>query len=280
MKRSTALGLLLLCALLWSTGGLLIKSVDWTPMGIAGMRSAIATVVIGLFFRPLRINFSRAQIGGAIAYAATVVLFVLATRMTTAANAILLQYTGPIYVALFGPWFLGERSTRLDWIVIFIALFGMTLFFFDKLSADHLWGNIVALLSGVSFGWMTLFLRKQRSGSPIGSVVLGNAMAALFCIPFMSGPMPSLNGWGLLFLLGVFQLALPYVLYVKALSHVVAIEAILIPIIEPILNPFWVLLFVGEVPGPMSLFGGSLILFAVGLRAMAPMIRRRIQSSY
>ena len=115
--------LLLLTALCWSLGGVLIKSIDWPPMAIAAGRSAVAIPVMLLCIGRSRFNFSLAQIGGAIAYALTVALFVFATRMTTAANAIFLQYTAPIYVAIIGRWYLGERALRIDWLVIAVALF-------------------------------------------------------------------------------------------------------------------------------------------------------------
>ena len=120
--------LLLITALCWSLGGALIKSIDWPPMAIAGGRSAIAVPVILLCIGRPRLTFSRAQIGGALGYAATVILFVFATRMTTAANAIFLQYTAPIYVALIGRWYLNERASRIDWLVIAVALIGIVLF--------------------------------------------------------------------------------------------------------------------------------------------------------
>src|ERR1051325_1799292 len=126
--------LLLLAALCWSLGGVLIKSIDWPPMAIAGGRSAIAIPVMLLCIGRPRFTFSPAQIGGAIGYALTVALFVFATRMTTAANAIFLQYTAPIYVALLGRWYLGERALRIDWLVIAVALCGIALFFFDRLT--------------------------------------------------------------------------------------------------------------------------------------------------
>src|SRR5688572_22315456 len=121
------LALLLCAAFLWSLGGVLIKWVNWSPLAIAGSRSAIAALTIYAVARPSRIQLSALLLAGAAAYAATVVLFVSATKLTTAANAIFLQYTAPIYVALFSGWFLGECVTRLDWALIVIALGGIGL---------------------------------------------------------------------------------------------------------------------------------------------------------
>src|SRR6185436_14093687 len=166
--------LLLLAALCWSLGGVLIKSIDWPPMAIAGGRSAIAIPIMLLCVGRPKFTFSPAQIGGAIGYALTVVLFVFATRMTTAANAIFLQYTAPIYVAIIGRWYLNERPLPIDWWVIAVALGGIALFFLDRLTTSGFWGNILALASALAFALLVVFLRKERTGSPINSVILGN----------------------------------------------------------------------------------------------------------
>jgi drug/metabolite transporter (DMT)-like permease len=267
-KRKRALLLLLATAILWSTGGLLIKSVDWNPLAIAGMRSAIAGVVILLYIRRPHFSWSTAQIGGAITYAATVILFVAATKLTTAANAILLQYTGPIWVAIFGKSFLGEKTTRVDWVMIGAVIVGMALFFLDKLSSGGLLGNIVAIGSGVAFGWFILFMRKQKDDSTLETPLLGNAIAAVIGIPFMFGPTPDLTGWTALVTLGVLQLGLSYTLFAAAVKHASALDSILVPTIEPLLNPIWVFFLLGERPGPWAMVGGAIVLAAVTARSV------------
>jgi drug/metabolite transporter (DMT)-like permease len=256
--------LLLLAALCWSLGGVLIKSIDWPPMAIAAGRSAIAIPMILLCIGRPRFTFSAAQIGGALSYAGTVVLFVFATRMTTAANAIFLQYTAPIYVALIGRWYLGERASRIDWLVIAVALVGIGLFFMDRLTVSGWWGNIMALASGLAFALVALFLRKEKAGSPIASIVLGNVIFALAGLPFILRA-PSLGEESLwrLVLLGTIQLGLPYIFYATAIKQVTALEATLIPLLEPVLNPLWVMLALGEQPGPWAILGGLLVLGAV-----------------
>lgn len=255
--------LLLLAALLWSLGGVLIKSIDWHPMAIAGGRSAIAIPLMLLCIGRPQFTFSRTQIGGAIGYALTVALFVFATRMTTAANAIFLQYTAPIYVAILGRWYLGERALRIDWLVIAVALGGIGLFFMDRLTVSGFWGNIVALGSGLAFATVALFLRKEKAGSPVTSIILGNIIVAVAGAPFMFAmPLGAGDGWWLL-LLGTLQLGLPYVLYAAAIKHVTALEATLIPLLEPVLNPLWVMLALGERPGPWAVVGALLVLAAV-----------------
>jgi len=266
--------LLLLTALCWSLGGVLIKSIDWPPMAIAGGRSAIAIPVMRLCIGRPKFTFSPAQIGGAIGYALTVVLFVFATRMTTAANAIFLQYTAPIYVALIGRWYLNERATPIDWLVIVTALAGIALFFFDRLTTAGFWGNVVALGSGLAFASVALFLRKEKDGSPVAAIILGNALVAVAGVPFMMQHSLGAGGLWRLVVLGTVQLGLPYVLYATAIKSVTALEATLIPLLEPVLNPLWVMLALGERPGPWAILGGALVLGAVLARG-ALMVRTK-----
>ena len=264
-----ALLFLLLTAVLWSLGGVLIKWVNWNPVAIAGTRSLIGAALIWMVFRrELRFTWTFDLIGGAVAYAGTVVLFVIANKLTTAANAILLQYTAPIYVALFSPWFLGERADRRDWLTLLVMLCGMALFFMDELSLDGYLGNGIALVSGLCFAWLTLFLRRQKNGSALPSLLLGNLLAGVIGLPFMFQSMPDLSSGVGLLLMGVVQLGLPYILYALALRHIRAVEGILIPMIEPVLNPVWVFLMMGEQPSPLALVGGAIILGAVLFRAL------------
>lgn len=183
--------------------------------------------------------------------------------MTTAANAIFLQYTAPIYVALLGRWYLGERASPVDWLVIVIALAGIAVFFLDRLTTAGFWGNIVALCSGVAFASVALFLRKEKAGSPAAAIILGNAIVALAGVPFMFQYSLGTGSGRRLLILGALQLGLPYVLFATAIKSVTALEATLIPLLEPVLNPLWVMLALGERPGPWAIFGGLLVLGAV-----------------
>ncbi len=235
-------------------------------MAKAGGRSAFACVVLwGWLGRP-KFAWRFGQIGAALAYAGTVTFYVIANDRTTAANSIFLQYTGPIYVALLSPWVLGERIRRIDWFCIAIAIAGIGLFFRDQFSARGLSGILFALGSGLSFGTMVVLLRKERDASPASALLLGNLLTAMIGLPFAIGhPLPPAQ-LGALAVLGVVQLGIPYVLYSVAIRRVTALEAVLIPMIEPILNPIWVALARGELPGPWSLLGGALVLSAVVLR--------------
>jgi drug/metabolite transporter (DMT)-like permease len=269
-----AVGLAFLAGVMWSLGGLLIKQVEWNPLAIAGARSAIAALVLFAFIRKPRLTWSHTQIGGAIAYATTVMLFVTANKLTTAANVILLQYTAPVYAALLGAWLLHEPVARLDWLTIAVVLGGMALFFVDRLTPGGLAGNLLSIASGVSYASLIVLLRAQKDGSPMESALLGNILTALIGLPFMSQGRPGAASWVGLILLGVFQLGLPYVLYSTAIKHITAVEAALIPVVEPILNPVWVFLVMGEAPGQWAFVGGAIVLAAVSGRYVISALKK------
>lgn len=275
-KRSKAIIYLTLTAILWSLGGVLIKSVKWNPIAIAGARSAISSLVILAYIRKPKFTWSLDQILATIFYAGTVILFVTANKLTTAANAILLQYGAPIYVAILGSIILKEKTTLADWITIGLVIFGMFLFFLDELKPGNLFGNIIAILSGVAFALYIIFMRKQKDESPIESTFLGNILTAIIGLPFILSSSPETrSSWIGIVLLGTVQLGLSYILYSIAIKDVTALEAILIPVIEPILNPIWVFLAMGEAPSKFAFIGGTIILLSVTLRYTIPIIKKR-----
>ncbi len=266
--------LLIACGLCWSTGGVLIKLVDWHPLAIWSARSAIAGATLWLVRRPGLRGITRAEWGAAIALAATTGLFILSNKLTTAANAILIQYSAPIWIALLGTWFLGERATRLDWLTIVLVLGGITLFFFEQLTLDHVAGNLVALAAGVAFAFSAMSLRKVALGptDPLRPMLLGNLLGAVIGAPFMlmHAP-PGASDWLALLALGVGQQAVAYLCYASAIRHATALEAMLIPVIEPVLSPIWVAIAIGERPGPWALVGGLVVVGAVSMRgALSP----------
>jgi len=274
-ERRKAVAALLGAALLWSLGGVLIKWVDWHPMAIMGARSLIATGLTYALLRGKVRRIGRVELAAALAYAVTVAMYVSAVKLTTAANAILLQYTAPVWIALAGGWALGERTTRGDWVVLAVALLGMLLFFRQGLRAEGFVGNLLAALSGVTYAATMVLLRKQRDADPLSAILLGNVVAALIGLPFAIGqPLPSAQGWLGLALLGIVQQGLSYGLYSYAIRHVTALESALILTIEPILNPIWVALAIGEYPDAGALVGGALVVAAVTARAVASARRR------
>ena len=268
MSRRQSVLLLLVATLLWSSSGVSIKLIAWNPLAIASVRGAIAAAVLLFFARDLFSTWSPYELGGALAYAANQLLFVLATRFTTAANAVFLQYTAPIYVALFGWWFLKERVRPLDWMVTAAVLMGMSFFFRDQLTASGYLGNVLGALSGITFAWMILFLRKLKHTLTLEAVFLGNVITALAGMPFVFQSLPSGSSWIGLILMGVFQIGLSYVIYARIIRYLRAVEAVLIQSLEPILNPIWVCLVVGEIPGPWALVGGAMVFVSVSLRGV------------
>ena len=269
MKHRNAIGLLIIAGLLWSIAGVLIKSIPWPPLAIAGLRSGIAGVVILFYVKKPRFTWNKYQLLAAVAYAATVTLFVIANKLTTAGNAILLQYTAPVYVALLSFSFLRERSTMIDWLTIGVMLLGLVLFFLDELTFSGHLGNICGVTAGIFFGMFTILLRKQKDASPAESIILGNALTFLICLPvILNGFTADKQSVVLIFTLGVVQLGIPYILFAIAIKYVSALDAIIYPSIEPIINPLLVYLIIGETMGPYSLIGGLLVLGGVLVRAI------------
>ncbi|MCK9239938.1 DMT family transporter [Desulfocurvus sp.] len=269
-QDSRAAALLALTALLWSSGGLAVKAIDLHPLAITGARSALSALTLLLLLRgAARPALTPAGLGAALGYAGLLVTNVVATKLTTAANAILLAYTAPLYVALLAPALLGEPTRRGDWAFLAAALGGMVLFFFDRLSPSGLWGNVLAVGTGLCYAAFTLCMRAQKDASPVGSVVLGHALTAAVGLPFLALGLPGPAGALGLVYLGVVQQGLSLLLYVWCIRRLPALTAILVMTLEPVLNPLWVALGVGELPGPWALAGGAVVLGAVTLRAVA-----------
>ena len=269
LERKNAIVLLLAAGAMWSLGGLLIKSIPWHPLAISGMRGGIAAIVIYTFSKDKKIIITFDKILAACFYTLVVTLFVVSNKLTTAGNAILLQYTAPVYVALFGYMFLGEKSTLIDWLTIFIMLGGLALFFLDDLSFDGYLGNALAILSGMSFAALTISLRKQKDNNPSDSILLGNILTLIIGLPIIiSEASFNLHSTILILVLGIIQLGVPYIFYTTAIKHVTALDAIIFPVIEPILNPILVFFILGEALGPWAFLGGSLVLGSVVLRGL------------
>lgn len=273
-ERASASLLLAATALIWSSGGLAIKLVDLHPLALTGVRSALSALTLALLFRGhLRFVLTPARACAALSYAGLLISNVAATKMTTAANAILLCYTAPVYVALFAPRLLGEKTRASDWLFIGAALAGMVLFFLDRLSPQGLMGNLVAVGSGLCYASFTLSMRAQamstrKDASPVESVLLGHGLTALIGLPFLVHGLPDASGWLGLAYLGVLQQGVSLALYVWCIKRLGALEAILIMTLEPILNPVWVALGVGELPGFWATVGGLVVLAAVTLRGV------------
>ena len=269
-SRSSAVIAMLLSILFGSTAGLFIKLSSWDAMPLNGARSLVAAITVWIFLRRPNFTWSRAQIGGAVFYALMLITFIQANRWTTAANAAFLQYTSPLWVALFSIWRLRERPQRSDWLTMFAIAVGMLLFFGGKLSPEGLRGNLIAVVSGMCVALFLIALRQQKDGSPTETVLLGNLIAAAIGLPFiMFGDQPlNIREISIILFLGIFQLGLTFILVTLAIKKLSAMESILIESLAPVLNPVWVFLFINEIPTPSAIAGAAVIVSAVTIRAI------------
>jgi DME family drug/metabolite transporter len=298
-ERRIGAVLVIAAATLWSTGGVGVKVAVAEPMVIAGLRSVFALVFMTVV---LAIGLGKSGAGLAIvtallrrplvwaaaaSYALMVVCFVLAARRTTAANAIFIQYTGPVYVAMLGGPLLGERVTRRDLFAIAGCLVGMALTFGGEFGGGRAAGNVLAVVSSFGFAGLPLLLRLDQKRllstddpgaarvaghAPLVAMALGNAIAALVALPAMlahpvSGDTAS-RTWLVLAALGFFQIGLPYVLYATAVRRLRALESSLLATVEPVLAPVWVVLATGETPTPLAIAGGAMIVLSVAAQAV------------
>ena len=267
-ERRKAILFLALAAILWSTSGLFIKILDWQPLSILAARSFFAAIVFLIYLRRIPTRFSMWQLLAAGMFILTQFLFITSTKLTTAANAIFLQYTAPIYVVLLAFWFLREEPSRTDWLSMLIIFLGLTLFFGDKLSTDGFYGNLLAILSGVTSAVMMVSFRAQKNGNPAESNLIAFLVTAAFGIPFVLKETWTVESWYILAFLGVFQIGLAFIFFTQGIKHIPALEANLIGTLEPVLNPIWVFLFYGESMGAFALIGGLVVLGGVVLSAV------------
>jgi drug/metabolite transporter (DMT)-like permease len=268
-ERRKAILFIILAATLWSTGGLMIKAISWQPLAILGGRSLFSSIVLLLYVRRIPIKWTRWKILAAVSHILTALLFIVATKLTTAANAIFLQYTAPVYIVMMAAWFLHERPTRMDWTSMIVIFSGMLLFFGDKLSLNGFYGNLAAVLSGITLALLTVSLRAQKSGVPAESILLANLFTAVAGFPIVLKEAWTITNWLIILYLGVFQIGLSFLFFSVAIKHVPALEATLISTLEPVLNPLWVFLFIGEKPGYFALIGGAIVLGGVALNAIS-----------
>jgi drug/metabolite transporter (DMT)-like permease len=271
--------LIVLAAVLWSTAGVGIKHLPYFPLLIAGWRSFFALLVLAAFggLREARLSVLRkpAMLATIVSYALLLCLFVSATRLTTAANAILLQYTSPVWVLLLSYPVLQEKPRTRDILMAAGCLAGLVFFFLDKLTPEGVLGMFLAILAGATASCLFVGLRYQglrNSGSSLTAVLFGNLLCMIVCLPWMWGQTHTIAGehWAILAGLGLFQLGLAYVCFTVGLRRVTAFRATILGLIEPLLNPIWVAIIGGEVPGPGAIAGGGIIIGCLILDAAFP----------
>jgi len=266
----------LAAAALFSSGGAVIKAVHLTGWQVASLRSAIAAVTLLALLKEVRRRPNLKVLGVGLAFAATMILFVLSNKLTTSASAIYLQSTAPLYVLLLSPWLLKERIRGRDVVFMIALAAGLGLFFvgFDPVSAtapNPKLGNILAVVSGLSWALTVMGLRALGRGGeswgPAGAF-WGNVFAALLCLPFAWPVVVTRPAdWLLVGYLGVFQIGVAYLFLIRGLERVSAFEGSLLLLLEPVLNPIWAWLVHGERPGAWSIAGAAVILLATLLKS-------------
>lgn len=264
----------LFAVVLWSTGGLFIKLTTVDAFTVNAGRSLFAAITVAVFTFRKGLKPDLFTLLTSFLYAGTLSCFVYANKTTTAANAIFLQYTAPVYILMFSPFILKEKFRFSDLITVVICLAGMSLFFLEtqssvnSLAPNVFLGNIAGLLSGVFFGLYFIFLRHPRSlaKNPAISVFYGNLIIVFLMLPLLisNPPSPTLTDFGAIAYLGIFQIGIAYILFTNGIaSGVRSLNASIIGFVEPLLNPVWVFLFVGERPSRWAILGGFIILSAV-----------------
>ena len=272
LKKKTSVSPLLLvfgAAVLWSTGGLFIKATQLAALELSFGRSLLAAITIAIFTRREGFGINKISAITSILYAALIILFVLATKLTTAANAIFLQYTAPVYVLILEPILYKEKFRARDFITVALCMVGMSLFFVGKLRPEDVSGNLLALASGVCFALFFLLLRhsKARDVNRASSAIYGNLIAVAICAPWFLGALRrgiSVTDFACIAYMGIFQLGFAYLLFTLAMARGVrSLDAGIIGYIEPVLNPVWVFLFIGERPSGWAIVGGLIIIVSV-----------------
>jgi drug/metabolite transporter (DMT)-like permease len=266
-------------AIIFSTGGAAIKACHLAAWQVAGFRSGIAAVVMVLLVPAAR-QVSGPILAVAVAYAATLISFVLANKLTTAAQAVFLQAAAPLYVIGLERWLLGTRLSRRDVPVLSLVAIGIVLLFVgtgasSATAPDPARGNVIAIASGVFYACLLVGLRwladrTPRPGAAAAAAVWGNGLAFVVALPMALPIVDSTpRDWLVLGYLGTFQIALAYYLISRAVRTVSALDTALLLLVEPVLNPIWVWWLHGETPGPVAIAGGVLVLIATAWRTLA-----------
>ncbi|MFA6979197.1 MAG: EamA family transporter [Ignavibacteriaceae bacterium] len=258
-----------LAGILWSTGGLFIKLISLNPFQLSFFRSLFSAATFLILFKSEAVKRNKATFINALFYAAILILFVIATKMTTAANAIFLQYTAPIYVLILEPILLKTKFEKINIVTIILAFTGMVLFFLGELSPGYFAGNIVALISGMCFAGFLLGMRKNDHSYQFATIFWGNIIiAAVSVFSVFSIQVITFSDLTMVAYLGIVQIGLAYAVFTYSLKRVHAIEASLISMIEPVLNPVWVFIWYGEKPSTLALIGGAIILLGLTIKSV------------
>ncbi|HML67658.1 MAG TPA: EamA family transporter [Clostridia bacterium] len=256
-------------ALLWSIGGIFIKLVPWNPLAIAGLRGVIGGLVMlaYLLIRGIKPVFNKDTIKIALALAGVCTTFVAANKLTTAANAIVIQYCAPVYVLLYIAFVQKKKLRPLDIAVVPITILGVSLCFIGQMGKGHLIGDSIAVISGVFFAAMFIFSEGVSDQTRASGIMQGQFLTAIIGLPVLFATRPAFTPQAIsgILVLGIFQIGIAYVLYSIAIKRAPLLTCSLLAVLEPLLNPVWVFLFAGENPGVWSLVGGVIVVFIITL---------------
>lgn len=258
---------MLICAALWSSAGILIKLLPWNGFAVASIRSLIAglTILIYALSTGRRMIINRKTLLAGLLTAGVYTCFSCANKMTTAANAIVLQFTCPVFIVLLSAVFLKKRMRLRDVVTVILTLGGITLVFLDKLEGGYLLGNLVAILAGLLMAGMYVSVGEMEENSRFSSIILGQFITFLIGLPLVIYTRPVLTTVTVLSILalGVLQLGISYILYIHASINCPPLACCLLGGLEPLLNPVWVMLFDGETPGILALVGGIAVVVTI-----------------
>lgn len=258
---------IILAALLWSTAGVCVKYIPWSAYSIACFRSICGAITFCIVMRKPHITFNRWNIAGALAMFLTGVLYMSAIKLTTAANAIVLQYTAPILIILYNTIFEHRKPSRLDLIITACVIAGCVLAFSDQFEGGGMLGNLLALASGVTFAGLMIINRKPQTDA-MESQLLGNLLSVFILMPFLLTDRAVVFDWriiGAALFLGFFQYGLAHVCFGIGIKRTEPVTASIISTLEPICSPLWVFLLLGEKPGTLALIGFAIVLSATAV---------------
>lgn len=283
MSRNRAIFEMLLCAALWSIAGIFIKLIPWNSIVIAGIRSLIAGAVMFVYMRYKRIGFTadrRSMLGG-LALCCTLTCFVAANKLTTAANSIVLQFTAPMFIVVFSVLFLKKKFSRSDIFAVVLTMLGISLFFFDQLTPGHLLGNCVAIVAGMAFAGYYMSLEGASESERMSAILMAHGLTFCVSIPFIALEPPELGAAPAIciFILGVVQLGIPYVLLGRASGSCPPLACSLLGAVEPLLNPVWVFIFDGEAPGMWALIGGVVVVVTITVWCVSGDLREKAEKA-
>jgi drug/metabolite transporter (DMT)-like permease len=268
-KKYIGILLMLACALLWSANGLCIKLTPWNSMVLAGWRGFAGAITLFIAMKALKMKISinaRTILIG-VCVCATGFLYIIANRLTTAANAIVLQYTSPVWLVVLSMIFFGRKYRGIDYAAVLLTVGGIALFFLDQLAPGGTLGNIIAIIDGCSLGGAYLLMGESEGGNRLSGTLAGLVMMAVVGIPFTFVYPPEVTAVSVVMVavMGIFMLGLPYALYSVAINYCPPLGCVLISSIEIVLNPVWVWLGTGEMPDTFAMIGSAVILITVTL---------------